>query len=317
MLELTNNNKKIYKFWNVPRLYYSAFSMGSDLYSYNGKITSVKKKLDGDIETITQSEKEQALKIYNSDKEKYTSLNPSSYFEDLINDINGSKKSVKINNNKGANNNPRKNDLINAMNDSDFIYMATHGSASGLWIQDIILDENGAPTLMYILRKVSKKEEFIRLEFEAKDSTKDSRISAEDVTNLKNDLRLKWMIIAGCAQLGESAGEDLGIKWAKAILKNKTVHGILGYYGSAPGYTRQNDIVKRFVDNVKSGNTILKAWENANDRLMGDSTWMAVYHESNENDILKNLFANHTSDIKNSKIYREGYKKNKEELNVN
>ncbi len=126
---------------------------------------------------------------------------------------------------------------------------------------------------------------------------------------------LEWAIFAACSQLDYGSQGDgnwwNGLNnaqiWARTLLGDgNRAHGILGYYGSAPG-DRDVTVVQNFIlysFGTFYPNPIYKipdAWRLANEWNLGfsGSNWAVVYHNANYDDYMLNM----TSDTPNGSAY--------------
>ena len=116
--------------------------------------------------------------------------------------------------------------------------------------------------------------------------------------------RTKWVILSPCSQLNyighesEVEWEELTSAevWARTMLGDgHRIHGILGFYGSAPRGTAHTDRLSDFFTDW-SHLPLVDAWGCAHNRLTGSSTWAAVFHHTNIEDTLTNMSASTASD---------------------
>jgi len=176
---------------------------------------------------------------------------------------------------------PNKAQVIAAMQTSDIVYIATHGSTEyGLWIDRVQTSVN--PRLQPALND-NEAAEF--------ESTRRRELiqPATDFRDL-NTNRLKWLILSACSQLDNGGWST---DWSNALLRNNSAHGILGYYGQGPGHIRQNETTERFFQNLYDGTYFVDSWRLANvrdrDEGITSRNWAALVNGANRNDSMLNL----------------------------
>lgn len=109
----------------------------------------------------------------------------------------------------------------------------------------------------------------------------------------------EWVILAPCSQLDYS-GSGIGVHWngltsaevwARTMLGDgERIHGYLGYFDSAPGTAAHMTKLDNFYYYCKDYNyTIVDAWIEANDTVIGTANWAAIYHSANANDRFQSM----------------------------
>ena len=181
---------------------------------------------------------------------------------------------------------PNKAQVIAAMQTSDIVYIATHGTANrGLWIDRV---ENSYEPILVPARNDTARE---AAEFKATEM-QELIHPAADFGNL-NTNRLKWLIMSACSQLNNPRNSDLTTDWSNALLRNNNAHGILGYHGVGPGHIRQNETTERFFQNLHEGTSFVDSWRLANisdtDEGITNRNWAALVNEAHRDDSMLNL----------------------------
>ena len=253
--DLEENGREFAIGGDTEKLNYAAFSMGSDLYDtkFNDPY-NLKARYDKACSIIENKPINPAVYFCRRFK----------YFREELNEMNDPymQYMLKINNNTKESQNPSVAFLQDAIRNCDVVYIATHGSNDGLWICDITLD-SGYPTL---------KESMGELEFKYT-----QRNYYFTYNSFPKPMRLKWLILAGCSQLNINwpSHKDYPIYvdkfkdakgWAKALIKNNSLHGILGYIGPAPTSYHQNIVLDLFFNYLMDPMlNIIDAWRYANE----------------------------------------------------
>ena len=178
---------------------------------------------------------------------------------------------------------PKKAQVIAAMQTSDIVYIATHGTvANGLWIDWI---ENSDKPILIPARNDNEREaaEFYATEMQ-------ELIQPADFGPMSTN-RLKWLILSACSQLDNGGWST---DWSNALLRNNNVHGILGYHGMGPGHIRQNETTERFFRNLNVGTSFVDSWRLANipsddESHITNRNWAALVNGANRYDSMLNL----------------------------
>jgi len=196
---------------------------------------------------------------------------------------------------------PTKYHILNAMQTSDIVYIATHGFPSyGIGIQQI---ENSSRPI--IMRGTAGPD---GAEFEG---TAISSAIRSHLIHPTHDFqpgsinRMKWLILSSCSQLDFPG---LASNWATALLYENNVHGILGYFDGGPGFTLQNQSTERFFNNLYSGLSFVASWRNANMRTPAIETnfsnrnWAFLVNKPHDSDRLNHIPSSSTTN--NVWLYR-------------
>ncbi|MBM7615443.1 hypothetical protein [Alkaliphilus hydrothermalis] len=201
-----------------------------------------------------------------------------------------------------SSNRPTASDIINASN-SAFLYLSGHGySDTELTISNPI--DGSTISSISAESNASMKDGSYYSTNEINTAKKDSY-----TTWSKWNTNLKWVFIAGCGQLNYGTqgrgnfynNENTAQLWAKTMLGTNRVHGILGYYGSAPGDNNDSSIVNSFFNNATEisyytgkPETILNSWKNANTSIVS-ITWASLVHRGNAGDYLPGFWTGLTA----------------------
>jgi len=262
-----------FEFALVPRSYpsFSAFSTGTNLHNLPHGVDPHQLGAEGSADrALAWSLWQEAIRVHP------TNLNPAQHFASVMSNRGLSRTFVGLNNNTSAALNPSRYVVRNHFSMSEIVYLATHGSSStnsssyrGFWIQDMRLT-NGIPYVML-------SDNGLAAEFYApKEPPRDNFYYRFLDDTLPSDLRMNWFIAAACAQLNEGA---FSVGYTNALLRNRNAHGMLGYFGTGPGFIRQNDIMNDFNSNLDT-RSILDSWERANMQgLRGNSNWAALVND--------------------------------------
>lgn len=198
---------------------------------------------------------------------------------------------------------PTASDIL-AADDSDFVYISGHGMKdTELWI-----NKDNSSTLTDLAGAVSA-------EFDANNSYTDpySNKAYNSTTEINTafmntyttysvyDYNIEWLTIAGCSQLNYGS-QGLGNFWnninssqiwARTMLGSNRLHGIHGYYGSAPGDSHDVDIVDDYFDEAYddgwydvAADTLIEAWKDSNNQFLVDISWAQIVHRGNDDDYL-------------------------------
>ena len=283
---------------------YSAFSVGTDLYNHDHNSITKFRKATGyynlseyyPLYTDTGGYEDalilSTLAILN---DLYPNrLNPATNFAYNMDLIGYSQFLHKLNN-RNTTVASKKDEIFSAIQNSNIVYIAGHGSADGIWLNELEIT-NGNPTLVF---HDSKEINLNCIDYAAINSA--GVLSPSEIPTY-NNIDMNWLIIAGCSQLNYGSQDR---SWADALLRRNNAHGVLGYFGSAPGYSKQLEIVDEFAGELRKGKTFITAWKNANTGgfFGGTSNWAVIYNSVNQNDTM-DIFTPNDSLPGNSRAIR-------------
>lgn len=192
---------------------------------------------------------------------------------------------------------------------TDIVYINSHGYP---YANIVIHDENAerieyfcAEDAVEILRptddlpKISVGAEWLD----------DSRTKTDSYWNV----RTKWVILSPCSQLNYTNDSSIthwdGLTsaevWARTMLGDgHRIHGILGFYYQAPKGTDHTSRLDDFFSDCQNA-PLVEAWGSGHTRLIGSSSWAALFHYANMDDTLTNMSAT-TASGSNYVIYYVG-----------
>ena len=145
---------------------------------------------------------------------------------------------------------------------SELAYIAAHGVAQGLRMQDIRLylpfTPMAAPTDIPIPGDPPLLRNTPRLYLRGDSLGFQANIAHKYITPENLDLtgsQTAWLVFSSCAQLNNQGSRHEAQYWANALIRDGTVHGILGYWGVGPSGQGQLNAINRFF-NEAYGRTI-------------------------------------------------------------
>lgn len=127
-------------------------------------------------------------------------------------------------------------------------------------------------------------------------------LDIKDNVSLNIDSNLKWLIFGACSQLNYNYGnnnDSTCLKWIEVLKNSDSLHGILGYYGSAPSAPADAERMSRFVDNVKNGFPMTTSWSLANSKdsiLNSSSSWAYLCKDRYMQEQLNEVFDSNSND---------------------
>ncbi|MDD4324468.1 MAG: RICIN domain-containing protein [Eubacteriales bacterium] len=117
------------------------------------------------------------------------------------------------------------------------------------------------------------------------------------------NIKTKWGIFGQCSQLNYGSqglgnhwnGINNAQIWARTMLGNgHRSHGVLGYYGSAPGGEVHMDRLAKSLNSMNVGFNLVTSWFQGHDAISGRTNYAMLYNNANYNDTVYNFTASQT-----------------------
>jgi len=267
-----------------PNPTFSAFAIGTNLFNLD----------EGRIPHPATGDPTGSISNFEDISNQHSILNPAELFASHMNRNMWIENDVMINRH-GVGNNASLDEIVASIRGSDLAFIAGHGDSRFLIKQDIIIDSAGLPTLKDNGAELVDHREW-------------SFITPQNLDLAGS--QTAWLVFSACAQLNNQEGRYESQHWADALIRNGSVHGILGYWGLGPGGMGQLNAIDRFFDEIY-GRTLLHSWRVANSPFRGWSRWAVIVNSVNKEDRLFRLTNTDTRPADQRIIYRYWHTENR------